>query len=337
MREILPVAAEWARSGRAFAVATVVSVRRSAPRGTGASLVVSEAGEVFGNVSAGCVEGAVYERCLGVLATGAAVLDSYGIGDDEALSVGLSCGGTIDVLVRPVTAGSGAARDILLMAEREAAGLPTTLALVTAPADRLGESYLVTGSACDPDAAVSIVTVPVETPARIVIVGAVEFAVALARLAHTTGFAVTVVDARDVFATAARFPHAEVVVEWPHRHLARTVLGPRTAVCVLSHDPKFDVPALRVALASSAGYVGAMGSRSTHEDRLRRLARAGVSEAQIARLRSPIGLDLGGRTPEETALSILAEIVADAHGATGRRHSELSGPVHAPLRQGAAV
>ncbi|MFT4136830.1 XdhC family protein [Microbacterium sp.] len=335
MREILPVAAEWARGGRAFAVATVVSVERSAPRGVGASLVVSEDGDVFGTVSAGCVEGVVYERCLEVLATGEAVIERFGIGDDFA--AGLTCGGSIEVLVRPVRPGSAAARELVLLAERDAVGLPASLALVVAPADRRGESWLVTGEGCETDAAASVVVVPVQAPRRLVVVGAVEFSVALARLAHAMGFEVTVADARDVFATPARFPHAQVVVDWPHRVLERLALDSRTAVCVLSHDPRFDVPALRVALASPAGYVGAMGSRTTHEDRLRRLAEAGVPAAQRERLRSPIGLDLGGRTPEETALSILAEIVADAHGATGRRHSELSGPVHAPLRQEEAI
>lgn len=165
---------------------------------------------------------------------------------------------------------------------------------------------------------------------RLIVVGAVEHAAALVRLGGTLGYAATVVDPRPVFATQERFPGADVVVQWPGRYLAHTPIDARTAICVLSHDPRLDVPAIQVALTRDAGYVGAMGSRRTHEDRLRRLAQAGVPAADIARLRSPIGLHLGGRTPEETALSILAEIVAVRHDASGIPLSRRQGPVHAP-------
>lgn len=324
MREILPVAAEWARAGTPFAVATVVGVAGSAPREVGASMIVSVGGEVFGNVSGGCVEGAVYERCLEVIDSGDALVDRFGYGDADAFAVGLTCGGVIEVLVRAVPPAGPAAADLVLLAEREARAIPTSFSLVTG-GPHLGRGY-VDGSL---DADAEAVTVHVGTPPRLIIVGAVEFAVALSRLAVAAGMKVDVVDPRDVFATAERFPGADVSVTWPDRYLAAQQLDARTAVCVLSHDPKFDVPALREALASSAGYVGAMGSRRTHEDRARRLIEAGVPASALARLRSPIGLDLGGRTPEETALSILAEIVADRHAATGGRLSEGSGPVHA--------
>jgi xanthine dehydrogenase accessory factor len=166
-------------------------------------------------------------------------------------------------------------------------------------------------------------------PPRMLVFGAIDFAAAVARIGAFLGYRVTVCDARPVFATQRRFPEAhEVVVEWPHRYLARTEVDERTVVCVLTHDPKFDVPLLEVALRTPAAYVGAMGSRRTHEDRLARLRDAGLTDAELARLASPIGLDLGARTPEETAVSVAAEITALRWGGTGRRLSELSGPVH---------
>lgn len=343
MREILPVASRWARDGSPFAMATVVGVAGSGPREVGASMVVSGDGAVFGTVSGGCVEGAVYERCLEVLAGAPALVDRFAYSDADAFAVGLTCGGTIDVLVRAVPPGSAAAADVQLLAAREEAAIATQYTLVTAGPD-LGR-----GSVADGEASVGesvrgaavrplqdAVTLHVGVPGQLIIVGAVEFAVALARLGTAMGMRVAVVDPRPAFATHARFPTAEVVVDWPDRYLKTQPLGARTAVCVLTHDPKFDVPALRVALVAPVGYIGAMGSRRTHEDRLRRLAAAGVPETAVARLRSPIGLDLGGRTPEETALSILAEIVADRHGAGGGRLSELPGAVHADAAERAA-
>jgi xanthine dehydrogenase accessory factor len=178
------------------------------------------------------------------------------------------------------------------------------------------------------------VTVFVESfaPApRMLVFGAVDFTGALVRVAKVLGYRVTVCDAREVFATRARFPQAdEVVVDWPHRLLASVgdTLGPRDAVCVLTHDAKFDVPALAAALATKAGYIGAMGSRSTHRDRARRLVEAGVPEADLTRVRAPIGLDLGARTPEETAVSICAEIIADRTGRGAGRLASGTGPIH---------
>lgn len=176
------------------------------------------------------------------------------------------------------------------------------------------------------------VTVFVESfrpPPRMLVFGAIDYAAATASIGAFLGYRVTVCDAREVFATSARFPDAdEVVVEWPHRYLARTDVDAQTVICVLTHDPKFDVPVLEVALRSPAGYVGAMGSRRTHADRLERLRDRGLSEDELARLRSPVGLDLGGRTPEETALAIAAEIVAERWGGTGRPLTELKGTIH---------
>lgn len=366
MREILSTAAMWARDGEPFAIATLVGVSGSGPRELGASMIVSADGRVFGNVSGGCVESAVLAECETAIASGESSLHRFGISDDDMFAIGLTCGGTVDVLVRPVPPGSRDAEQLITLAEREQEGLPVALAL-TISGEGLGESTLLTGEETSNDRAMaeatalmagdraehlhldgggcrvtaesaehSLLVIPFGSPPRLIIIGAVEFSVALARLGAVLGFAVTVVDPRTVFASEARFPDAEVVTEWPDRYLARTRIDSAAAVCVLSHDPRFDVPALRVALESPAGYVGAMGSRRTHDDRMRRLAEAGVLPAATARLRSPIGLHLGGRRPEETALSILAEIVAVRHGASGQPLSKLQGSVHGSSLVGAA-
>jgi len=334
MREILPVAARWAGERRSFAIATVVGAAGSAPREIGASMVVSAGGEVFGTVSGGCVESAVYERCLEALGGAAPIVDRFAYSDADAFAVGLTCGGTIDVLVRAVPPGSAAAHDLRLLAAREAAAIPTGYELTTA-GPQLGAGRVVEAGA--PGVSTGVVALRVGEPARLIVVGAVEFAVALARLGAAMGMRVTVVDPRPVFATEERFPGAEVVVGWPDRYLAGERIDAGTAVCVLTHDPKIDVPALRAALATPAGYVGAMGSRRTHDDRMRRLADDGVPSPALMRVRSPIGLDLGGRSPEETALSILAEIVADRRGGTGARLSGLSGPLHAASSHGGSA
>jgi xanthine dehydrogenase accessory factor len=166
-------------------------------------------------------------------------------------------------------------------------------------------------------------------PPRMIVFGAIDFAAAVARVGKFLGFRVTVCDARGVFATRARFPDAdEVVVDWPHRFLSQTTVDARTVICVLTHDPKFDVPVLQVALRTPAGYIGAMGSRRTHEDRLERLREAGLTEPELARLRSPIGLDLGARTPEETAVSIAAELIQLRWSGTGRPLTTTAGRIH---------
>lgn len=350
MREILADAARWVGEGRAFAIATVVGVEGSAPREVGASLIVDAHGELVGTVSGGCVEGVVYESCLEVIAGAEPRVERFAYTDPDGFAVGLTCGGTIEVLVRAALPGSAAAADLRLLAARERASSPTRYTLITAgpaigegtiddgplpehteptqdPTASLRERTRAEGTAPHPDSA--RITLSFGIPPRLILVGAVEFTVALARIGAAAGMRVTVVDPREVFATAARFPEAQVVNEWPDRFIARTEIDAQTAVCVLSHDPKLDAPAIRAALASPAGYVGAMGSRRTVAERRERLVDAGVPESALARLRSPIGLDLGGRSPEATALSILAEIIADRHGGTGARLSHRTGPVHA--------
>ncbi|MFF0434422.1 XdhC family protein [Streptomyces sp. NPDC004327] len=353
----------WVEQGRDFAVATVVAVSGSAPREPGAALAVDGDGTVLGSVSGGCVEAAVYELCRQALEDGRTVLERFGYSDEDAFAVGLTCGGVIDVLVTPVRGGVHAAA-LRAAAFGEAAAL---VRVARGPGELLGRALLVRpggayegglgghreldrtaaaegramldagrtgtvetgadGSLCGRPLTL-LVESSVPAP-RMIVFGAVDFASALARVGRFLGYHVTVCDARPVFATRARFPDAdEVVVDWPHRYLESTAVDGRTVLCVLTHEARFDVPLLRAALRLPVAYVGAMGSRTTHEDRTRRLREAGVTEPELARLRSPIGLDLGARTPEETALSIAAEIVADRRGGSGASLTGAHTPIH---------
>ncbi|MGI5142148.1 MULTISPECIES: XdhC family protein [unclassified Streptomyces] len=358
----------WIEEGRDFAVATVVAVGGSAPRGPGAALAVDSEGTVIGSVSGGCVEGAVYELCVQALRDGETVLERFGYSDEDAFAVGLTCGGVIDIMVTPVGTQSPA-RPVLQSALAAAVRHePAALARVArGPAALLGRAVLVRphgayeghlGGRTELDRTAAAearamleagrtgtvelsqdgshcpggLTLLVEThvpPPRLIVFGAIDFAAALVRAGKFLGYHVTVCDARPVFATRARFPDADdIVVDWPHRYLRRTATDGRTVLCVLTHDAKFDVPLLRAALRMPVAFVGAMGSRRTHEDRNRRLREAGVSERELSRLRSPIGLDLGARTPEETALSIAAEIVAARRGGTGVPLTGSGTPIH---------
>ncbi|MEV6815006.1 XdhC/CoxI family protein [Micromonospora sp. NPDC051296] len=355
MRDIADGLAAWRVAGVAFAVATVVRTWRSAPRQPGATMAVSADGEVLGSVSGGCVEGAVYELCLESIETGKARTEIYGVSDDDALGVGLTCGGTIEVRVQPdvamteldevlaaisggrpvATASAGDAQlviwpdrvagslgdpDLDRAAARQAAGM---LALGTTGTVHLGAH----GEQRRDE--VSLFVQSYVPPPRMIVFGAIDYAAAVARIGRFLGYHVTVCDARPVFATRKRFPDADdLVVQWPHRYLESTAVDERTVLCVLTHDPKFDVPLLEVALRTPACYIGAMGSRRTHSDRLRRLREAGVDEAALARLSSPIGLDLGARTPEETAVAIAAEIISRSWGGTGRPLTGLKSPIH---------
>ncbi len=358
----------WAEEGRAFAVATVVEVGGSAPRGPGAALAVDSDGTVIGSVSGGCVEGAVYDLCVQALRDGETVLERFGYSDEDAFAVGLTCGGTVEVMVTPVAADAPG-RPVWAAALSSAArGEAMAVArVVRGPAELLGRVLLVRpdgsyeggpGGHAELDRTAAAearalldagrtgtvrlsedgthcpggLTLLVESsvpPPRMIVFGAIDFATALVRAGKFLGHHVTVCDARPVFATRARFPEADdIVVDWPHRYLRNTATDARTVLCVLTHDAKFDVPLLKEALRMPAAFVGAMGSRRTHEDRDRRLREAGVTERELARLRSPIGLDLGARTPEETALSIAAEIVAARRGGTGVPLTGLRTPIH---------
>ncbi|MFE5791912.1 XdhC family protein [Streptomyces sp. NPDC056503] len=353
----------WVEQGRDFAVATVVAVGGSAPRQPGAALAVDSEGTAIGSVSGGCVEGAVYELCQAALDDGKVVVERFGYSDEDAFAVGLTCGGIIDILVTPVRGGVFPAA-LAAAVSGEAAALAR---IVSGPEELLGQALLVhpdgsyegklgghpeldrtaaaearalldagrtgtvgigeDGSRCGQPLTL-LVESSVPAP-RMIVFGAIDFASALVRVGKFLGYHVTVCDARPVFATKLRFPEAdEIVVEWPHRYLESTEVDARTVLCVLTHDAKFDVPLLQAALRLPVAYVGAMGSRRTHEDRNERLREVGVTELELARLRSPIGLDLGARTPEETALSIAAEIVADRRGGSGLSLTGAHTPIH---------
>ncbi|OZD64275.1 XshC-Cox1 family protein [Rhodococcus sp. 05-340-1] len=361
MRDILDELAPWLLEREPFALATVVRTWQSSPRPAGAAMAVSARGQVIGSVSGGCIEGALYELANEVLADGCARSETYRVADDDAIGVGLTCGGTIEVFVRLIDSDAceSLAEVSRLITEGEpvavltdlTAGAPTRHAIlgsdVTVDADGLGDAAadgstlgrsvraaLQRGESghdiriTDADES-SIMVELFGPPPRMYVFGAIDFAAALCHLAKFAGYAVTVVDARAVFATRARFPDAvDVVVSWPHTFLETAPVDERTVVAVLTHDEKFDIPLLERALRSDAGYVGALGSRSTHRRRIALLAERGVTETELERLHSPIGLDLGARTPAETAVSILAEILKTARQTTGLELRDLSGPIH---------
>ncbi|GAA2020874.1 MULTISPECIES: XdhC/CoxI family protein [Nocardioides] len=373
MREVLPELMEWWEAGETVGVATVVATFQSAPRPPGASMLVGPDASAVGSVSGGCVEGAVYELAQEVVGSGAPQLERYGVSDDDAFAVGLTCGGILDVYVEKVSRETFP--ELAEIADDIAQGRPVAVATVIEHPDpawrgrrvvvRPETEGLAAGSIGSPraddavrDDALGLLATGTSAvlgygpdgerrgegmrvfvwafapKPRMLVFGAIDFAAAVARVGAFLGYHVTVCDARPVFATASRFPEAdEVVVDWPHRYLtaeheAGRVDG-RTVLAVLTHDPKFDVPLLEVALRlPEVAYVGAMGSRRTHDDRLARLREVGLTEAEIARLSSPIGLDLGARTPEETAISIAAEIIAGRWGGSGERLASTDGRIH---------
>jgi xanthine dehydrogenase accessory factor len=382
VRDILSRITKWWEAGENFGLATVTRTYRSAPRDPGAALAVAATGdqEVVGSVSGGCVEGAVYTLSLDVCETGTPVLQRYGVSDDDAFAVGLTCGGIIDIFVERVDKKSfPELGEIAGAVER---GEPVAVATVISGPGHVGARRVIWGSDGAPkdngwhsgasgtlgsarlDAAVdddvrgmlaqgltgirrygehgerrgddlAVFVNSFAPPPRMLVFGAIDFAAAVARVGKFLGYHVTVCDARKVFATASRFPDAdEVVVDWPHRFLAGTDVDARTVICVLTHDPKFDVPLLEVALRTPAGYIGAMGSRRTHDDRLERLREVGLTDEELSRLRSPIGLDLGARTPEETAVSIAAELIQLRWGGTGQALTDTEGRIHHQLAVG---
>jgi xanthine dehydrogenase accessory factor len=366
MQELLETLDLWTTEGQPAGRAVVIRTFGSAPRPEGAVLIRADDGRIAGSVSGGCVEGAAAGEIERARADGHSRVIRYGISDEEAWDVGLACGGTIDVLVEPAVPweavagarerglaiatvlppdapdasfgrhepGDGAppVAPVVIDARGDLAGSlgspEADLALVAAAREALlrGTSRTVAIG----DRQVFVEAFPVKP--RLVIVGAVEVARSLAVLAHELGFEVVVVDGRASFATPERFPADRVdrlVVGWPDEVADEIGLGPDDAVAVLTHDVKFDEPAIVEALRRGCRYVGAVGSRKTQGDRRARLREVGVSDAELARLRGPIGLDLGGRNPAETALAILAEVVVERYGGTGE-------PLHERARRAAA-
>ncbi len=332
MKDVLDTVAGWIAAGERVALGVLVERRGSAPRDPGAVLALSSGGAIAGSVTGGCVEPALLREAADVLAGGAPRVVTYGIADTDAFDVGLACGGTVALLVteldpavvaplarafaadEPVAfavhlTGSELGRQEVL----EPGGASTGLAAAAAPLLAAGESALVEHEG-------ELVFVDAFAPRpSLLVLGAIDHAAALTRVGSLLGYRVTVCDARAAFVTPERFPHAdELVVDWPDRFLRRAEIDERTAICVLTHDVKFDVPALLAALETPARYIGAMGSRTTTEEREERLRAEGVGDADLARIHAPIGLAIGARSPEEVAVAIGAEIVEAASAARRR-------------------
>ncbi len=355
MKELVREVHSWHGSGRAVAVATVTRVAGSGPRVPGARLLVCSTGAFTGSVSGGCVESAVIQEAEAVLQDGEPRQLCYGISDEMGWDVGLACGGQIDIFVHLADPDVWAA-----LAEALGGAEPAVLLTVIGGETALGKQALVRAAGVFPadfpfpraieaaepflsgrgendDATVlrlpsgaEVLVEPLLPPPHLIIVGAVHPAIPLVRMAKTLGFRVTVVDPRSRFANRERFPEADqIVVEWPQEAMAQLGIDGRSAIAILTHDPKIDDPALNVALNSGAFYVGAIGSRSTHAQRVERLERLGMTAEQLQRVHSPIGLDVGGRSPEEMALSILAEVIAVRNGRKGGSMSAKAPPAAA--------
>jgi xanthine dehydrogenase accessory factor len=337
VREILGELERWRARGDRIAMARVVATRRSAPRPVGSKLIVSEAGELAGSVSGGCVESEVVEAAREVLAGGEPQLLTYGISDDLALSVGLPCGGEIDVwvdepepdLLQQLADVARNERRAVFFVDLEDGAQRLVLDGDNDVADELirsGHSKVVElhGRRLFADV--------FGPPPRLFVYGAVDTADALCAAAHGIGWRAIVADARGRFATAERLPHAdEVIVAWPEEALAHVAPDQATAILVLTHDDKFDLPLLVGALASDAFYIGALGSRRNQERRRERLLDAGIDESELDRISGPAGLDIGAHTPAETAVSMLAEIMAVRAGRDGGRLRDSSGRIHAEV------
>jgi xanthine dehydrogenase accessory factor len=315
MDEALTALRTWREEGRDAALATVVRVEGSAPRGVGAKLAVSAEGLMAGSVSGGCVESDVVEHAQAAVESGEPAVRHYGISDEQGLDVGLMCGGSIEVLIEPMR-GQAASLVELFTALIEA-GKPAAREIGLDGA-LLGTRRVLDGqlAATAQDLPDAVYDKALPAP-RVWIVGAGHVAEHVAAYAGRAGFAPLIVDPRRLFAEQPRLEGLEVITDWPDRAFADRGLRPDDAVVVLSHDPKIDEPALIAALGAGIGYVGAIGSQRAQADRAARLRAAGVDDRQLARLHAPIGLDLGGREPAEIGLAIVAELVAARHGRAG--------------------
>ncbi|SIN98485.1 XdhC family protein [Vannielia litorea] len=312
------VALGWHRAGKGAVLATVVETWGSAPRPVGAHLAISGAGELAGSVSGGCVEGAVVAEAFALLESGGSKLLTYGVSDDEAFGVGLACGGTIRIMVRPVGAGISEEDLAEVVAAMEArrpvayvVDTETWAARVSGPED-FARRFRADRSGFEEDGT-TFVSIH-NPPLRMAVVGAVHIAQFLVPMAQMAGYDLFVVDPREAFASAARFPDTALSHDWPDEALKGWGLDARTAVVTLTHDPKIDDPAIRVALGSECFYLGCLGSTRTHGKRLDRLREAGVSEGDLARIHAPVGLDIGAKSPAEIAVSVLAQVTEVLRG-----------------------
>jgi xanthine dehydrogenase accessory factor len=349
MIDLLGTIQEWAADGERVAVATVIRVEGSAPRPVGARMIVSSGGRMAGSVSGGCVETTVYEEMMDLLGGGAPRVLQFGITDDMIWDVVLACGGTIEVFVQALDpslatalgerAEQGEPVALVTYLEGESAG---SMALVTAGGVVLGPevgraaalagemlaSRSERGAIHELAPGTRAFVEPFLPPPVLVIAGGVHIAIPLARFARELGFRVIVVDPRSKFANRERFAEADrVLVAWPDEALAQLAVDDTAYIVLLTHDPKIDEPTLAAALRTNAAYIGAIGSRNTHAHRYERMAKWGVTAEQLDRVYSPVGLDLGGSTPEETALSIIAEVVAVKNGRTGGSLRATTGPI----------
>jgi xanthine dehydrogenase accessory factor len=337
VREILPELERWQARGDRIALARVVATRRSAPRPIGSKLIVSEAGELAGSVSGGCVESEVVEAAREVLGGGEPRLLTFGITDDMALSVGLPCGGEIDVWIDEPDPTLLEELAVIARDERRAVFfvdlgdgserlVPEGDNDVADELIRAGHSKVIElhGKRLFADV--------FGPPPRLFVYGAIDTADALCAAAKAIGWRTIVADARARFATRERLPHAdEILVAWPEEALEQVAPDHTTAIIVLTHDDKFDLPLLTGALSTDAYYIGAIGSRRNQARRRELLLEAGVDEADLERISGPAGLDIGAHTPAETALSMLAEVVAVRVGRDGGRLKESSGRIHAEI------
>ena len=337
MRDILPDLDNWsADDGQSIALATVIQTWGSSPRRAGAKMAITPDGKITGSVSGGCVEGAVFETGVDVLKTGTPQLLHFGVADETAWEVGLACGGSIDIFVKRLDQEFFKSLRSMLVEERTA----VVLTVVRASNDLLGRELLikedgnVIGS-INEDLDQQAVSLAKETllqgssrratlnedvevfievilpPPTLIAVGGVHITIALMSLAKTLGYRTIVVDPRSAFGSEERFPHVDQLIRsWPEEAFQEIPLTRSTAIAMLTHDPKLDDPALKIALPSPAFYVGALGSKTTQAKRRKRLLEEGVTEAQLDRLHGPIGLKIGAGTPEEIAMSIMAEIIA---------------------------
>lgn len=376
MKSILNDVEQWLEQNHSVALATLVKTKGSSPREVGAVMAVSDTGEVTGSISGGCVEAAVIEEALAVIAEGKPRLLSYGVVDELGFEVGLTCGGTIKVFVErlePELLEDNLSLQMIFNAVRQTSEQSCALCTMLEGA-KAGSKMVVTnhvksfgsfnnqeldrivnheaqellaqglnalryydisyystnGEHCQTKVAIFIQSfVP---PPHLIIFGVVDFTRSLCKLAKMLGYRVTICDARSRLATAARFPEADAIIwEWPSQYLRKTKIDDRTVIAVLTHDPKFDIPALVSAVSTPAAYIGAMGSRKATADRIIRLQEAGLSEIDINRINAPIGLDIGANTPDETAVSIMAEVIAQKNGRSGSRLSFGQNPIHTRL------
>jgi xanthine dehydrogenase accessory factor len=346
VKEVLPDIARWRARGDRIALATVIATRKSAPRPVGSKLAISEQGEMAGSVSGGCVENEVYGQAREILEGAPPQLLSYGISDDEAFAVGLPCGGEIDVFVE--TAPEELLERLARVVENEERAVLFTVVegerlgaqlLATEDGERIGDGpderfdEVLRGGRnvlLELDSGEKVFAEVYGPPPRLLVFGAVDTAEALCRAAKSLGWHTIVSDARGKFASAERLPSAdEIVVGWPDETIQRVQPDYQTAVVVLTHDDRWDVPALKGALETDAFYIGALGSRRNQARRRERLQEEGVEEASIDRIQGPSGLDIGADTPAETALSILAEILAVRAGREGGKLKDSKGRIHA--------